>query len=56
MPVGFFILDPGRLREAVFLLGQRSGWGLKDLLDLEEDDLLMWLDTGKRVMEKAENS
>ncbi len=51
---GFFILEPNRLREAVFVLGQRSGWGLNELLDLDEEELLLWLDTGKRVLELAE--
>jgi len=44
------------LRDAVFVLGQRSGWGLNELLDLEEDDLLMWLETGRRVLAQAEQT
>ncbi|GLS27373.1 hypothetical protein GCM10007877_30920 [Marinibactrum halimedae] len=44
------------MREAVFVLGQRSGWGLQELLNLDEEDLLMWLDTAKKVREKAEES
>ena len=49
-----FILEPDRLREAVFVLAQRSGWGLNELLALEEDELLQWLDAGKRVIARAE--
>ena len=56
MPGRFFILEPDRLREAVFVLAQRSGWGLNELLNLEEDDLLLWLDTGRRVAAYADNS
>ena len=54
MPRRFFILEPDRLREAVFVLAQRSGWGLNELLALEEEELLLWLDAGKRVMARAE--
>ena len=50
----FFILAPEPLRDAVFLLAQRSGWGLNELLDLQEDDLLLWLDAGKRVAARAQ--
>ena len=52
----FFILEPDCLREAIFVLGQRSGWGLNDLLDLDESDLLMWLETGRRVLARAEET
>ena len=52
----FFILEPSRLREAVFVLAQRSGWGLNELLMLEEEELLLWLDAGKRVMAEAERA
>ena len=54
VPGRFFILEPDRLREAVFVLAQRSGWGLNELLALEEEDLLLWLDAGKRVVAQAE--
>ena len=54
MPGGFFVLQPSRLREAVFVLAQRSGWGLNELLDLEEEELLLWIDTGKRVADYAD--
>ena len=53
---GFFILEPDCLREAIFVLGQRSGWGLNELLDLEENDLLMWLETGRRVLSQVEET
>ena len=54
MPGGFFVLEPDRLREAVFVLAQRSGWGLNELLALAEEDLLLWLDAGKRIMAQAQ--
>ena len=54
MPRRFFILAPEPLRDAVFLLAQRSGWGLNELLDLQEDDLLLWLEAGKRVAAQAQ--
>ncbi len=44
------------MREAVFVLAQRSGWGLNELLDLDEEELLLWLDTGKRVAAYADDS
>ena len=53
---GFFILEPDQLREAVFVLGQRSGWGLNDLLNMDEEDLLIWLETGQRVMAQVEQT
>lgn len=36
------------------MLAQRSGWGLNELLALEEEELLLWLDAGKRVVAQAE--
>ena len=56
MPGEFFSLAPDHLREAVFVLAQRSGWGLNELLDLEEEELLLWLDAGKRVVAEAEKA
>ncbi|AJQ93233.1 hypothetical protein [Gynuella sunshinyii] len=42
------------MREAVFVLAQRSGWGLNELLDLEEEELLEWLETGRRLLADAD--
>lgn len=37
------------MREAVMLLAQQSGWGLQELLALEEADLIAWLETGREL-------
>lgn len=31
------------------LLAQQSGWGLQELLALEEVDLIGWLETGREL-------
>jgi len=42
------------LREGVYILAQQTGWGLDELLSLEEDELIHWLDAGKRVKQQQE--
>ncbi len=52
-------MTPETLREAVYVLAQRTGWGLNELLALPEDELMEWLEAGKRVnrlQEKARES
>jgi hypothetical protein len=44
------------LREAVFVLGQSTSWGLNELLSLEEDDLINWLEVAKRIDQNREHN
>jgi hypothetical protein len=36
------------------LLSRQSGWGLNELLELDEAELVDWLDTGRRIQERME--
>jgi len=40
------------LREGVVILAQRCGWGLNELLDLDEEELLKWLEATALVMQR----
>lgn len=31
------------------VLAQQSGWGLDELLNLEEDEVVTWLDVSERI-------
>jgi len=36
------------------LLSRQSGWGLNELLELDEEELIDWLETGRRVQERMD--